>query len=484
MLDRIVLVGAGRTSDSLVTRLVRLAPLTVIDTAGPALEPIIARAAQRTDDAHPVASRVADGTSRLVLSDLRGDRRSSVGLVISPGDDRAALEATRLAVELEFAPVIAIVNDRFAAEACEKHGARVLLRSEIVGQLVEQTLLQGGLGVSSAIGFGRGELAEFRVLPSSPAIGVPLAQLRADDWRVAAIYRGEQLVLPVGTTRIQAEDRVLIVGDPKQLPHVAESLRVGLPTFPLLHGPNVVVYLPRGHDRDVETEAEVLTMRTRSNRMIAVVPHATGARRVVDDPASAEVRKHIEEADLPGMALHEHIATLRSRQPGVIVTKTEARTAADVLFGRGGRDAVLCNEIGVPVLFTRGSTHHERVLLCVTDGDADLGVAEIALDLARMFSVSLVVSRVKLPTYLQPEEEATQKLLEAIARRARLHGIEPQFRAAEGNPIAEWVGESRPSDLTIVARRPTTRDSFSTPDLALRVARKSRGSVLVVTVRP
>lgn len=484
MLDRVVLVGAGKTSGSLVARLARLAPLTVIDTSGAAIEPVAARAAQGTDGAHPVISRVADGTSRLVLSDLRGDPRSVVGIVITPGDDRSALETTRLAVELEFAPVIAIVNDRLTAEACEKHGARVLVRSELVGQLVEQALLQGGLGVSSAIGFGRGELAEFRALPSSPAIGVPLAQLRADDWRVAAIYRGEQLVLPVGTTRIQAEDRVLIVGDPKRLPHVAESLRVGLPTFPLLHGPNVVVYLPRGHDGAVETEAEVLTMRTRSNRMIAVVPHATGARRVVDDPARAETRKHIEQADLPGTTLHEHIATLRSRQPGVIVMKTEARTVPDVLFGRGGRDAVLCNEIGVPVLFTRGSAHHERVLLCVTDGDADLGVAEIALDLARMFGVSLVVSRVKLPTYLQPEEEVTQKLLEAIARRARLHGIEPQFRAAEGNPIAEWVGESLPSDLTIVARRPTTRDSFSNPDLALRVARKSRGSVLVVTVKP
>jgi Trk K+ transport system NAD-binding subunit len=485
MFDRIVLVGAGKTSGSIVERLARIAPLTIVDTSAAALDVVSTRDLQAVDTVHPIVKKVADGTSRLVLADLRGDPRTGVGLVVAPGDDRAALESCRLAAALDFKPMIAIVNDREIAHQCEEHGARALLRAELVGQLVEQSLLHGGVGVSSAVGFGRGEILEFMVLPSSRAIGIPLAKLPAVGWRVAAIYRGKELVLPTGATTIAADDRVLVIGDPKQLPHVAELLRVGIPTFPLLHGPNVVVYLPGGRDGGVETEAEVVLKRTRASAMIRVYPGAPAARKVIETPSpdGTTARKRVEDAPLEGDDLARHVEALRAKQPGVLVMRPRSRVALDVLFGRGGDAAVLCNEIGVPVLFPRGSAHHERILFCVTDGAIDLGVAEVALDLARMFAVPLVVLRAKLPSYLQATESATEKLVDTISERARLYGVNAEVRVVEGNPISEWVRASTPQDLSIVSRPVQLRDSFSKPDLALRVARQSKGSVLVITVK-
>ncbi len=487
MIDRILLVGAGRTSGQIVDRLARIAPLTLIDIAPAALDAVSMRALPGGDGSdHPVLRRVADGTSRLVLSDLRGDPKRVVGIVIAPGDDRAALESCRLAAELEYGPIIVIVNDRAVAEECERLGARALVRAEIVGQLVEQSLQQGGLGFSSAVGFGRGEVLEFRVLPSSPAIGVPLTKLRADGWRVAAIYRGDALVLPTGSTTIAADDRVLVVGDAKQLPHVAESLRVGLPTFPLLHGPNVVVYLPAGPDPSIEKEAAVLAMRTRASRLIHAVRGGSDAKRILETPRpdGTTARKHFEVVGLDGQSLSEHVAALRAKSPGVVVAQAQRRGLVDVLLGRGGGDAVLCGELGVPVLFPRGSPHYARVVLCLADGESDLGVAEIALDLARMFAIPLRVQHVRLPGYLASPDAATDRHVETIAQRARLHGIEPDVRHAEGNPIADWLQTIEPTDLAVVRRAPTLRDSFSRPDLALRVAREARGSVLVVTDVP
>ena len=285
MFDRIVLVGAGRTSGSIIDRLARIAPLTVIDVSAAARDVMSTRAVDAVEaGVHPIVKRVGDGTSRLVLEDLRGDPKSHVALVIAPGDDRAALESCRLAVEADYKPIIAVVNDREVAQRCEALGASALVRADIVGQLVEQSLQQVGLGISSAAGFGRGEILEFRVLPSSPAIGVPLTKLRADGWRVAAIYRGAELVLPTGSTMIAPDDRVLVIGDPKQLPHVAESLRVGLPTFPLLHGPNVLAYLPAGRDPVVEAEAERLTTRTRAASLVRAFEGAEGRRKVLETP--------------------------------------------------------------------------------------------------------------------------------------------------------------------------------------------------------
>lgn len=485
MFDRIVLVGAGKTSGSVIERLARIAPLTVIDVSAGALDMMSTRSLEAAEsrDGHPVTTRVGDGTSRIVLAELRGDPRTSVAIVIAPGDDRSALECCRLAVEAAYRPIVAIVNDREAAVQCELLGASALVRAELVGQLVEQSLQRVGLGVNGGVGFGRGELLEFRVMPSSPAIGVPLSSLRADGWRVAAIYRDADLVLPTGTTTIAADDRVLIVGDPKQLSHVAESLRVGLPTFPLLHGPNVVVYLPFGRDDAVEAEAEVITMRTRAARLVRAFPGASGPRRVIETPLPDGERfhKHFDVLDIDGPTLESHLPILRAKNPGVVVTKTRSRSALDIVVGRGGRDSALCNALGVPVLFPNGSAHYERVVFCVTDGESDLGVAEIALDLARMFTVPLRVQLARLPGYLQTPEHATDKLVETIAQRARLHGLQPDIHHAEGNPIAQWRAVITATDLAVVARRATTRDSFSRPDLALRLARSAAGSVLIVT---
>lgn len=486
LIDRIVLVGAGRTSGSIVDWLARIAPVTVLDVSAAAVDALSARAvdaAAGAGGAHPVVARTGDGTSRLVLEDARGERRSGTALVIAPGDDRAALEACRLGAELEYAPIVAIVHDREMALRCEKHGASALVRAEVVGRLVAQSLQQGGIGTTSAIGSGRGEVLEFTVMPSSPAIGVPLSSLRAEGWRVAAIYRGAELVLPTGSTSLEADDRVLVVGDPKQLPHVAESLRVGLPTFPLLHGPNVVVYLPGGLDGAIETEAELLTRRTRAARLVRVYPGASAARRVIETPlpGGATSRKQLDDAPLEGSLLDAHLETIRAKQPGVVVLRMGSRPAMDALFGRGGREAALCNQLGVPVLFAKGATSHERVVLCVTDGESDLGTADVALDLARMFEVPLLVLRVKLPSYLQPTEAATDRLMETLTHRARLHGLSPDVQVVEGNPIAEWARASTRSDLAVISRRATSRDSFSAPDLALRLARKSKGSVLVLT---
>jgi hypothetical protein len=238
-------------------------------------------------------------------------------------------------------------------------------------------------------------------------------------------------------------------------------------TFPLSHGPNVVAYMPGGRASDVETEAEALVRRTRAVSLVRVYPHASGGG--TDVP--------IEGEDLVG-----HLDTLRAREPGVVVARPGPRRPLDVVLGRGGTEAVLCNAFAAPVLFVRGSAYHERILLCVTDRAIDLGVAEVALDVARLLGVPLVVLRVKLPSFLQAVEPATEAFVEDVAGRARAQGVASEVRVLEGNPIAEWVRASTPRDLSVVARRRTRRDSFSSPDLGLRVARRSSGAVLVVTL--
>lgn len=475
MLGRIVIVGAGRTSGSLIERLSRRAPVQVVDTSAEALAALPAPGGEGFR--HPVEHRVADGTSRIVLSDLRGDTHDPAALVAATGEDRMNLEVARLAVELDFRPVVAIAIDPALAPRYEALGARCVVRAALLGQVVESALRHDGL----AMGELRGDIVEVGILPSSPAIGVPLSQLEPSGWRVAAIYRGGQLVLPTGATCIAAEDRVLLVGEPRVLPIVAENLRQGAPTFPRRFGPNVVVYLPEGRDRALEVHAELLTVRTQAAGLVRVHPGAEPSQLRVEEPAEAGPRRtFFGDAPLEGVGLGEHVRSLRARQPGLVVARPAPRRWTERMAGRPGAVGTLCDGAGAPVFFARGEPAYGRVVHAVGEA-SDVGTVDLAIDLARQLAVPLVLMRVDLPRYFDTARDRVDGLVAAAERRAHLHQMAVTLERTEGNPVRRLLAAVHPSDLLVVARHRGVRDSFAAPDVALRLAREAPCSTLVET---
>ena len=495
ILDRIVVVGAGHTADVLVPRLSRIAPLLVLDPAPHALEKIAEEhgAGARDEDAqrltfHGVTKLLADGASRFVLEDARGEPSQTVALVAATGADRRNLEICRLAREMGYRPIIGIVIDPRTVPDYEALDAQPIVRAELLGQVVESALRHDGLTVAGLVGQGKGDIVEFVVLPGSPAIDVPLAELRADNFRVAAIYRRGELVLPTGKTTILAEDRVLLVGNPATLRGVAEQLRIGMPMFPLAHGKNVVVYLPGGRDRSIEMEAEVVAIKTRAVTLIRVYPEAAPEKTAVEDTAgdSAALLPHqrektFEDVPLEGQSREQQLEHLRRLRPGVVVARAEPRSLVDKVLGRGGPQAEICNALRAPVLFPGGAPRYTRVVHAVVQGIANMPLADAAIDLARMLSIPLLLARVTLPAYFGAADPETPQLIARIVKRASLYGLRTETVDLEGNPVRELLRLAKPSDLFVIGRRRTSRDSFTSPDIALRVARAAGCSVLVRT---
>lgn len=490
MLDRIVIVGAGRTTEVLIARLRGMAPVLVLDSAPEALDALSLpdEPDDPAKDTFPLTKKLGDGTSRFVLEEARGDERESVGIVAATADDRKNIEIARLAAELGYQPVVGITIDPRSAPEYEAVGARTIVRATILTQVVERMLRYDGLIAASTIGQGKGEIVEILVLPGSPAIGVPLADLHAEGWRVAAIYRRGELVLPIGSTAIEAEDRVVIVGEPAVLPGVAAQLRIGMPMFPLPHGTRVVVYLPGGRDRAIEVEAETLTIKTRAKTLVRAYPGATPAKTLVEEaPDVSDLEAHqrskvFEDVALEGPSLIAHTDHLRRLRPGLLVAKNEPRTVWERLLGRGGTAATLCNAVRAPVLFPRGSPRFVRVVHALIHGIADLALADAAIDLARMLSLPLVVVRVALPAFFGAPDPDADRVAALIEARTRLYGLRAETMALTGNPVNELIRAAQKTDLLVVGRRRGTRDSFTSPDIALRVARSATCSVLVKTV--
>src|SRR5688572_29146192 len=113
MFDKIVIAGAGKTVESLLDRLVRLAPVLVLDTAQAALDELRTDAGDTHSPAqhprHAVTRRLGAATSRFVLEEAREDPRLSVALLVATSDDRRNIEICRLARELDFRPIVGIV---------------------------------------------------------------------------------------------------------------------------------------------------------------------------------------------------------------------------------------------------------------------------------------------------------------------------------------------------------------------------------------
>lgn len=491
MLDRIVIAGAGRTIETILERLVHLAPVIVLDTQQSALDELRVSESPASDEhgpIHAVTKRLADATSRFVLEDVRADAHLSVAIVAATGDDRRNIEIVRLAKELRFQPVAGIVIDPAAAKEYESHGARAIIRAHILGNVVEQALRYDGLVVASMVGQGRGEIIEFSVLPSSPAIGIPLSKLHAEGWRIAAIYRGSDLVIPTGDTLIAAEDRVLLIGNPEILSGVAEQLRIGVPQFPLRFGNQIVAFLVSGRNQALEEEAERLSKRTRAAGMTLLFPGATAERslvEVLDAPHSAtsprQQRKLFERAPIDSVDTAASLAKLRKLRPGVLVCEAPSRTFFDGILGRGGLAARICNDLGCPILFGKGAPSYKRLVFALLPGTRDLQLADTAIDLVRQLSLPLVLLRVSLPEYVEAPDSQTEQLAVEIERRARLYGLKTETQKVEGNPVRELLHLVTQTDLLLIGRRRALRDSFTSPDVALRVARSAKGSVLVQT---
>ncbi len=472
MLDRIIVVGAGRTGESLLQRLTTVAPVVVLDTSAGALETVDAaprgsplpleaassRASAPPAGAHDVLKKHADGTSRLVLQDLRGRADAKVALVAATGDDRTNLEVCRLGAELDFSPLVAVAIDPINAPRYEEFGARAIVRATLLGDVVERALRYDGIAVASTIGLGLGDVIEVRVLPSSPYLGTSLAQLSPVDWRIAAIYRNGALVLPTGSTVIEADDRVLLVGDPSILPRVAEDLRVGVPDFPLRFGPNVVAFLPAGDDAIVQHIADALGSATKARGVERIV----GAR---EEPTDAMLGR------------------LTAAHAGVVVTTPHRRSFGQRLLGSSGLDGRLCDRSTAPILFARTPPPYGRVVYVAASGLPGLRVADVAIDLARMMRVPLTVVVVEMPSYFGAGDTPIDQVVAGVVKRAELHRLSPEVVRAQGNPITEVEALVRVDDLLVVTRRRGQRDSFSSPDVALRIARTGRASSLVFTGR-
>jgi uncharacterized protein len=491
----IVVVGAGEIGIELARRLALRAAVVVVDKRPEALSGV--DLLPETDPApltrlppSGLVGLVGDGSSRLVLKRLKEVERKPP-LVAATPDDEVNLEIGRLGRELGFDPIL-LVQNHVGSKALFDGGSWVTVpRIALLVDHLERTMKASGAVVPVGIGLGRGELLEIRLQRTSPILHRPLRELDPHRWRVAAIFRQDQLIVPTGNSTLEPDDRVLLVGDPEVLPSVSEYLRLGTPEFPRPYGPNVVSLELGRADEALGLEATALACACGASRVVRGYPDAPLTPLATDeDLISAPVCKgSTGQSSFPlATSAPGAVAELvKTHHPGVVLTRPAQHGLWRRLrIGLGARawDATLCDSLRVPVLFGRQTTPYRRLLVTASGSRLDRAGAELAIDVARQLGASLTALHVAMPVHLtgQDEQAGGEGPLVPIARLAQLFGLKLASLERQGNPIHEVLAEASRHDLLVLARRQHRRDNAWNPDVALRIVRAAPCSALVITV--
>ncbi len=493
---RVVIVGAGNTGCELAARLASRHPVMLLDTRAECLE-THGEPCEPEESVTQLAGRRGvrwvrgDGTSRLVLQTLF-DPQIPCALVAVAGSDEVNLEVGRVGRGVGYEPVIAIVHDPKNSSRFADERMTTLDRAQLLADQVERSLRHSGALVPVGIGLGQGELVEIRLVRTSPMLGRPLKNLAPHRWRVAAVFRGQEVIVPTGETSLQVDDRVLLVGDPRILPTVAEYLRLGTPQFPRQYGPNVVTLEFGGPDDRLAAEAENMACASLAVNLVRGTPGAEDTTPDTPDENADPLTQptcqgKVERATFALPRQEEPVfgSRLARQRPGVVVVRPMRRSLGQRLLGLRGSDADLCDRVRAPILFARQKAPFRKILLPVSDSDLNIRSAETAIDITRQLAASLTAINVDLPRYISGlSEDAIHREVVPVRRLCELYEVPLDYRHHEGNPVLHLVAESAHHDLAVVARRFGRRDSYFDPDVALRLARKARCSVLVLTVRP
>jgi Trk K+ transport system NAD-binding subunit/nucleotide-binding universal stress UspA family protein len=473
---KILIVGAGTTGRELVRRFAGAWPVSIVDIDRQRLDLI-----KPVEHPENLRKTIGDGTSRLVLEGA-GIRGVDYVIAVSSTDE-VNLEVCRIARE-DFGKenLYAAVQDYSKRERYREADVDFVTPSYAAAVNLENRVLYG-VGTSLAAAEARGEVIEVAVLPSSPMIGRPLSSVRSRRWHVGAIYRKDQLVIPTGPTRIEADDRVVLIGEKEILPSIGQFFRIGDPEFPLEFGSNVVILTESSSDFEETAEELGYLLDNSRARSVEILfwPHEPG---IQNDLERILQERGIEAATSPvfgnyGNVAAKHVVT---RDCGFLIVPDERFRFLERLGIRRTALSTIIRQMDVPIGILRGSQPYEKILVPITELDRSMHVARLAFDLARIYRASVTMVTVTAPRFVVGGK-AIDDQKEALAKMthlANLYHLTVNEVHREGNPIEEVLKLCPEYNLMVLAHGKDRRPSFFDPDVSQHLLRRAPITTLIL----
>jgi len=476
---RVFVVGLGRSGRELIERLRKSSPVAGLDLSEKKVEKAGKLAASPL-----VKLAVKDGASRLTWQDL-GLRSHDVVVAVTDRDE-SNLEVCRVVRDnFGVKRLIGLIHaDRWEKEY-ERLGVEVVARAKVLASFLESRVLRDRRTAMN-VGLGEGEIMEVTILPGSPVIGRALKSFHARPWLVGAIYRKDRLVVPHGHSRIQEGDRVVLVGEPLIIAEIAEFFKMGEPEFPLQFGPRIGMLAMEPSGKNYETmlgEANYLAANSKATSLAML---SVPGMEEPDLDEAEQIRGETGLAREPAY-LHdqEHTAWPRALQAQDFGCLVISDHKLGVLKRIGLINSLLrriLEDAQFPVLVAKGSHPYQKILVPVATKSSPFRIAQLAINLARLFKAKLDAVTVTEPAFAAGQEavEEQKGVLDRVVEMCSLYRLPVNITHREGNPIEEIVEQAADYDLVVLGQRQGVPRFPPKLDLSFEILVRAPCSVMIL----
>ncbi len=186
---------------------------------------------RQPDEAKMLSQRIpgtvilGDGSDPAVLAEA-GARQADVVLSLTPHDPDN-LVVCQIAQQMFGVPrTVALINDPDHEEVFRELGVTVAFSTtKIIATLIEESTAFDDIIASLPIAGGKINVTEVALPAEAPAVGQSLRELDLPaDSLVATIIRAGQVIVPSGSSRLQAADRLILITLPENYGEVLRAL--------------------------------------------------------------------------------------------------------------------------------------------------------------------------------------------------------------------------------------------------------------------
>jgi trk system potassium uptake protein len=157
-----------------------------------------------------------DGTDVNRLEEA-GARQADVLLALTSHDQDNLIACQIAQKRFNIPRTIALVNDPDNETVFKQLGVTVAFSStRIIGSILDQETDFHDVMALIPLAQGRVNVSEIKLDADSPSVGKTLLELElSENSLIATIIRGDDVIIPRGSTTLQANDHLLLISDPE-----------------------------------------------------------------------------------------------------------------------------------------------------------------------------------------------------------------------------------------------------------------------------
>jgi hypothetical protein len=304
------------------------------------------------------------------------------------------------------------------------------------------------------IGLGSGEIMEVLVPFGSSFVYRHIGSIEQKNWKIAAIYRNRQLILPADNKMIQPNDTLVLVGDPAVLRSIYRAIKRELGQFPAPFGSKIYLYIDMHNEKPSAIMALVrrsvyIQKKLRQPLIIKVInPGDIDVLRMIKASAQGDVMVDIDYAAVPdeGFILND----IKKYHIGLFLVSHRAFSVSSI------RKKLYAGNVPVLKLSERSfSSLRESVVILSEEGHIE-NISTTIFDVSSQFGFNL-----ELINYTNEEGSQKNEVIEHFNNLSAIFSKSINVSVQDTNPIREL--RERENFLHVL---PFTSKMFTNPFIA------------------